>query len=372
MLTESARGRLLIALLQDDPDYDSLSRQLQKLESRDWPALTNFAKAKGLLPAVCDQILKSFQADIPLNIFNDLTSIYMQNLNNNLRLEKELFDILALFTQAGVMAIPLKGPFLANYLYRDLAHRQSSCDLDILIKKDSIQKAKEALKEIGYYTNTDKETFLLKFKTQISFIRKNTEGETLALDLHWGLRNGSIVGNLEEFWQSSVEVNMNGHMILTASLEDLALYLSMAALIDAQGIRIKYAYDLHKLFSGFSKEVDHKRLWEKAKRRNMQSMLGLMLSLIKKIFRTNIQTDLLSKTRPDILKMYLTGFFAEKSLCRQSFKIRFWPGLISPYLCSTNIMEMIRAICRLHVIRRAEAAWSKKNSSVLKPKVAKR
>jgi hypothetical protein len=64
----------------------------------------------------------------------------------------ELLRLLDLFDRHSIAALPFKGPVLADMLYGDIAARDY-CDLDLLLPKQDVAKAIDALLAAGYTTD---------------------------------------------------------------------------------------------------------------------------------------------------------------------------------------------------------------------------
>ena len=78
-----------------------------------------------------------------------LKRLFLSNAARNVRLTEELFRILDLFEQAGIKAVPIKGPALAIQAYGDLSMRQFD-DLDFLLRLEDMMSAGDILKANGY------------------------------------------------------------------------------------------------------------------------------------------------------------------------------------------------------------------------------
>lgn len=78
-----------------------------------------------------------------------LESAYDANLRRSLWFAAELARIVEHFAYKQLLAVPYKGPALAQSAYGDLGSRSFS-DLDLLISPEDFEPAKQALSEIGY------------------------------------------------------------------------------------------------------------------------------------------------------------------------------------------------------------------------------
>jgi len=73
---------------------------------------------------------------------------FLANAGRNLLLTRKTLKDFKLLESNGILAIPFKGPVLASSLYGNLALRTFS-DLDILVVKKDIMKAKDVLLSSG-------------------------------------------------------------------------------------------------------------------------------------------------------------------------------------------------------------------------------
>jgi hypothetical protein len=90
-----------------------------------------------------------------------------------------------LFEAHGIPAIPYKGPTLAATAYGDVTLRQFS-DLDILIQKEDLERARDLMMAIGYQPHIDLSDFsvphYIKSRNELSFLRRDGR---VAVELQW-------------------------------------------------------------------------------------------------------------------------------------------------------------------------------------------
>src|SRR5207249_1097507 len=75
--------------------------------------------------------------------------VVRRNARRNLYMLRALLEILDLFEQHGIRAIPFKGPLLAAQAYGGVALR-CFLDLDILIQPNELERARSLLVSRGY------------------------------------------------------------------------------------------------------------------------------------------------------------------------------------------------------------------------------
>jgi hypothetical protein len=131
----------IFLLLLDFPDSADIDRRLKAFTSSDWKAFFDFTTRSGLFPTCCSHLLHGKSLVIPRHYKSRLKQMFLLNLQRNSLLELELLAILDDFRNQGIEALPLKGPFLARYLYNDLALRRASADLDILMLDQQLRDA---------------------------------------------------------------------------------------------------------------------------------------------------------------------------------------------------------------------------------------
>ncbi len=117
-----------------------------------WDSFVKIGSSHYVIPAL---YYKLKERDY-IKLLNDelvsyLEEIYSQNLKRNLELVKEVNEISKLFKSNNIDHVFLKGAALISSLYKKSIGIRMVGDIDILIAKDQLFKAKEILKKNGYY-----------------------------------------------------------------------------------------------------------------------------------------------------------------------------------------------------------------------------
>jgi hypothetical protein len=121
------------------------------LSSRlDWEHVVEFAAAHRVQQQFCCRL----RAVRPGCVSPDLDAAFQAVLRSSLLLTRDLVKVIDLLASRGVEALPFKGPTLALEAYGSLAFRGFD-DLDILVRRDDVWKAREALKAAGYQPKLD-------------------------------------------------------------------------------------------------------------------------------------------------------------------------------------------------------------------------
>lgn len=153
----------------------------------DWDWLLELAERHGLRPLLYRHLDALASGLMPRRVLVDLWTHYESRALTNQLMAQELLRILALFDQAGIAALPYKGPALAASLYGDLALREFG-DLDILLRPQELLAAKALLQSHGYHPLYDLkpavEAAFLASRAQYHLVMVHGES-SIAVELHW-------------------------------------------------------------------------------------------------------------------------------------------------------------------------------------------
>lgn len=193
----------------------------------DWDYLYQLARRHSVLPLLYAQVNATAAANIPADQLARLRGKYQDNLARNVFLTAELCRILQTFEAAGIEAVPYKGPALAVYAYGKV-HLRRFVDLDILVRKADVLRAKELLTAGGFVCSTPwteaQQALLLSTQHNLSLSRE--EGR-LVVELHWEVASNLFASSLqaEELWGRLETMRLNGIAVKSLSAEDLLLSL---------------------------------------------------------------------------------------------------------------------------------------------------
>jgi hypothetical protein len=136
--------------------------------------------------------------------------------------------LLALLERQGVLALPYKGPVLAQVAYGDVTLRQF-VDLDLLVRRADMPKVKNLLLTLGYrldhaYTPKQEESHL-RFTCEFSF----SHTHWTMLDVHWRFAADYLGGGPDaaRAFARRVPVSLIGKTVYTLSPADHFLVLCL-------------------------------------------------------------------------------------------------------------------------------------------------
>ncbi|MDQ1470747.1 MAG: hypothetical protein QOJ99_2227 [Bryobacterales bacterium] len=201
----------LVRLLSSEPDRSSLS------DPGRWELLTQHSASYGVSTLVAFTGRPHTSAEQRAWCDNVLTRNwrrYAQGIHH-------LQTILTILDQAEIRALVLKGPLLAQRHYQPPFLRKSSVDIDLAVKEEDIERACQALAEVGY------------IRTR-SLLQSISQGYDVALlhetlprvELHFRLTHGPLGIPVDEFFERSVATTLpNGRTAYVLSATDEILHL---------------------------------------------------------------------------------------------------------------------------------------------------
>ena len=158
--------------------------------------------------------------------------------------QEALQDVLGVLDAARVQAVCLKGPVLGERLYPDPRMRPSA-DLDVLVARDDLDRATNALRTIGYSPAKDsQERFLRRYHYHTILSRSCPP----VIELHFSLSDGfGVVLPAEEFLsRACVYQTKQGVAANVLAAEDELLFLSIHA-AGHRFVRLSWLCDIQLL-----------------------------------------------------------------------------------------------------------------------------
>jgi hypothetical protein len=296
----------------------------------DWPRVLELGEHHGVLPLV-HQALEETKAQVPPEVRLALDARCEENVRRSLRFTAELFRVLDCLQSAGVPAMPYKGPVLAQIAYGDLARRDFS-DLDVLVPREEVLRAKEALRSLGYapaarFSAAEERAYLA---TGYEYTFDGPAGANL-LEIQWDIvpRFYSVDFRMHEFFTRAVEVELAGRRVKSLAPEDLLLALCVHAAKHAW-IRLCWLRDIAGVTSALT--IDWDAMGRRAGRLGIRRILGVSLALAQR---------LLGADMAPAMRACLAADPQVRRLCAQII------GRIPAGECNTESPDYFRLMLRL-------------------------
>ncbi len=193
----------------------------------DWNAAIDLARAHWIEPLAAWYLSTGCAGTLAPGLHENLHATLHRNTANFLLLSAGLIKVLRLLQAQSVPVVPLKGPVLAAMLCDEIPWRES-CDLDLLVRRADITRAKQALMAAGYQLASrlpcGEENAAFHWRSQLVLIR---DGIGPAIDLHWQLLPSLFpcARYFDSVWQRLHTATFHDQGILAFSAEDQLLFL---------------------------------------------------------------------------------------------------------------------------------------------------
>jgi len=194
----------------------------------DWQYLLLTSFAHGVMPLLYKNLRAICPEAIPEKMADELRYRFKEHAERNLLLTAELLRLLGLLSACGIPGLPYKGPVLAASVYRDVSLRTFS-DLDILIDKRNIRRAKDLILSQGYRPRTPltegQEAVRMRSKNakDLAFVDSN---DFVKIELHWGIAGVALFPlDTKQLWSRLEKFELGGTSVLHLGPEDMLLML---------------------------------------------------------------------------------------------------------------------------------------------------
>jgi hypothetical protein len=290
-----------------EPDTVERVRQVPK-ETIDWNYLIETASYHGTIPLLFWNLSRLFRCDVPETTLNQLKASYNAIACWNLSLTGELLKLLSLFRERGIRALPLKGPALAASAYGNLSLRQF-CDLDILVPKEDMLKAKEVLMMHGYHPKLDltagEETAYLESHHDYKFVRSK---DSVVVEIQWAITQWSFAFpfDFEDAWEHRQVISVAAASVPNLAPEILLLMLCVHG-TKHRWEQLKWICDIAQIVDTYREQLDWNRLMDQACTLGGERMLLLGLFLAHDVLRAGLPEEALNRIDNDPQVKLLAG-----------------------------------------------------------------
>ncbi len=321
-MERNAIREILLTLLRAEP--------ITGITLEQWQSVMMLAEQHQVAPLLYRRI-KSLGLDVPGPIWQSLRETYLINSNRNLFIYRKLAPVLEAFQQANTLVIPLKGVYLAEHVYGNVAVRPMN-DIDLLVHKSDLAQVETILEGLNY-RRTHQVTDTLKEAHHFGY--KHVE-HGIFIEVHWNLVNDDF----------GVHVDIDALMdrsraALTAKVpvremlpEDQVLHLCIHTAMHRFEIGVRAMCDLAETVRHYQTTIDWECLRQRARQWGVEHCAYLNLRLAKELLNAPVSENWLNTLQPDdfdpgylaLAQEYLFAYIEETSyaLPQMSQFVRIW------------------------------------------------
>jgi hypothetical protein len=259
--------------------------------THDWSAVVALADKHGLTPLLYQRLKQNdAQASVLPDAWERIRQVYVASSVRSMCLQRELWTVLQRLRNSGVAVIVLKGAYLAEVVYGDVALRPM-CDVDLLVRKADLGRAQAALLDMGGEHQ--------QFEDIESRCRRNphlpqVHIRDLAVEVHWTIVSplGPVRVDSAGLWDRARPATIAGVDVLALCPEDLLLHLCLhAAYTDTLGAGLRPFCDIAETIHCFRDEIDWVQVAERAREWDATRHVGLTLHLADSLLAAGVPED---------------------------------------------------------------------------------
>ncbi|MBN2548087.1 MAG: nucleotidyltransferase family protein [Anaerolineales bacterium] len=196
----------------------------------DWENLVALAQSKGLAPLLfwtLKHANSGIYTAIPDDTRRQLRSIYATDLSKQVHRAQELHSILAALNEAGLPATVLKGAYLAEHVYDNIALR-SMTDIDLLVHPQDMGRCDSCLCKLGYHP-TRRAWIERDYASAHHHLPPYYKDGASPVEIHWSIAHPAhpATVDLRALWQRARPASIAGVPGFALSDEDLLVHLCL-------------------------------------------------------------------------------------------------------------------------------------------------
>ena len=265
------------------PDPNELRRLA--VQCSDWDQLIRSASRHRVTPLMFWTLNQACPDAVPPEILAKLRESFRQSTKHNLTFANELLRLLDLFGQAGIQAIPFKGPALAWMVYEAPGLRRMS-DLDLLIPQRDLSCALDLLTSNGY-RQLAPQIGMRFFLDTGQLALKRADG--LTVDLHWRL----VAAHFDPLDAAQIRarlapIDVAGRLTPAFCPEDLLTFLCVHGAKHGWD-SLAGICDLDRLIA--SRSLDWDAILSRAARQRISRVVSLGLCLAQDLLGSNLPPE---------------------------------------------------------------------------------
>jgi hypothetical protein len=370
----------------DSADGAEALRRLAR-DVADWQTLIEIASRHALVPLVAQELALAASDVVPAAVLAELRARSQQGVMRSLQLSGELVDAVHAMSAFGADPMPFKGPTLAVLVYGSLSLRQYE-DLDILVRRQEVERARKALLSRGYspvtaYNESQRASIRLSGHHE-QFLNPVTRS---TIELHWSLNNRSLSRDSFEhnWWENRQSVSIGGVEMRTLGVEQMLLYLCMHGGKHSWG-RLSWLCDLQRALRAYP-DAYWSRIWALARENGAARMVEIGLLLVESVLNGSALTAAAAQGRsPDAEAREISALLAGRlrdQATRQSsvdFRVQLrarerkrdrlrytWHVLAAPHQADVALLGLPRVLHSVYYIVRPARLLFKHLSRRVRP-----
>jgi len=321
-------SNLLYRMLDQVTSQEEIICELNHLDQAGWDNLLDKSMWHGIKPLIYSRLKPLFgKAAIPTSIQNDLRDSYLRSARKNILILHHAASLLSALKAREIDVIGLKGIYLVENIYDNIAARPFS-DIDIMVSTEDIKSTISVLQELGFAMNT---YFNVHDENiDIKHVPPMFNDDDLPVEIHWTIleEDEPFTIDAQGLWDRSVPVKIAAVDALALSPEDLILHLCLHLGYQHRfKLGLRGLYDIDEVLRHFEGQVNWRTLVKIAQDWGSERVTWLTLTLVGKLLGAEIPPYVINILQPDSVEPWIWQAAKTQLLDPKSRRIPMTPDL---------------------------------------------
>ena len=274
--------------------------QQGRLSNHEWDIAILESVRQGVAPLLFRRVqVASRSAAVPIEATRRLRQLAVMSAAKSLRLYRELTEVLGVLRGVGIDVIVLKGAYLAQAIYKDLALRPMA-DVDLLVRKADLERTEAILAAMGYapFHGPHRDEDFLNCQHLHPLARAGGP----PIEIHWTIESPTepFAIDIEGLWERARPARVADVDVLVLSPEDLLLHLCLHTTFHHRlTLGLRGCWDLFEMIRQCQGPIDWKQLQSRAREWRIEKYVYLTLQLAKDLLGAAVPAEVLTDLRPN-------------------------------------------------------------------------
>jgi len=205
--------------------------------------------------------------------------------------------VLQCLRSPGIPVIVLKGAYLAEAVYRDVALRPM-CDVDLMVPRADLARAEAVLLDVG---GVHRQFEGIESSNKWSSHLPKIVVRDLAVEIHWTIVSpvGPVRADIGGLWEMARPALTAGVEVLSLSPEDLLLHLCLHFCYRDGCTGLRSLCDIAETIHHFRGEMDWPQVVDRAREWGATRHVGLALHLAGSMLGAEVHDDVIERLIPE-------------------------------------------------------------------------
>jgi putative nucleotidyltransferase-like protein len=296
-MERQAAPEALLDCLRIETDV-AKAHELSRLSCDEWLDVVRESTKHDITPILRQRLQALLRnGDLPPEVSQKLHEGSIASAFRNLRLYHALSELLKALRDEHIPVIVLKGAYLAEAVYGDIALR-SMRDIDLMVRKSDLPRVEARMVDLGYSELRKSHVSRDDYAT-LPHVHPLIDRHGVPVELHWTTETGPFRIDIDGLWERARSTAVAGIEVLVLSPEDLLLHLCLhTAFHHKFGQGLRPVWDILKVIEHHGSEIDWQQVESRSAEWKIRKHVYLTLHLAKELLGAAVPAQALTALKP--------------------------------------------------------------------------